>query len=89
MSEANGLRASRFKYGETPLDELSHAELFEAAETMWRQRNEDVARVEAERDALRALLKSPLPIHSLWRGCVENAMLLAMVAVMAYLAGRQ
>lgn len=81
------LPKSRFSYGGKPLHEISHEVLLDAVNGIWDAKNEEIAKLTAERDALRRLLDSPLPIHSLWRGCIENAMLLGLVLVIAYLAG--
>lgn len=87
MTESQQLPKSKFKYGGKPLHELSHEGLLEAVDAIWDAKNEEIAKLKGERGGLRQLLSSPLPIHSLWRGCVENAMLLGMVALIAFLAG--
>ena len=85
MSEE--LPKSKFSYGGRKLHEMSHAALLEAVDGIWEAKNEEIGKLKAERDGLRTLLTSNLPIHSLWRGCVENASLLAAIGVIAYLAG--
>lgn len=89
MTEKHALPKSKFSYGGKALHELSHEELLEAVNGIWDAKNEEIAKIKGERDGLRELLSSPLPIHSLWRGCVENAMLLGVVIVIAFLAGAQ
>lgn len=89
MTDEKPLPKSKFRYGGKYLHELTHEELLEAVTGIWDAKNEEVAKLKGERDGLRQLLSSPLPIHSLWRGCVENAMLLGVVLVLAYLAGAQ
>lgn len=86
-NKEKALPKSNFTLGGTRLDKLTHAELLEAVETVWRSKNEQIDKLTAERDAYIGILKTPLPIHSLWRGCCENAMLMLAIGVVAYLAG--
>lgn len=81
------VKESKFSYGGKNLGTLSHDELLEAVEAIWQAKNEEIARHKAEAEGLRALLKSPLPIHTLWRGFAENATLLMFVAFAAYSMG--
>lgn len=82
------LPKSKFTYGNRKLHELSHAELLEATEALWNTKNEEIAKIKAERDGLRQLLSSPLPIHNLWRGFADNAVLLSWVIILAFLIGK-
>ena len=85
--EQTCLPKSNFKLGSRRLDELSHVELLGAVNDIWEQKNKEIRTLEAERDGLRNLLKSPLPIHSLWCRFAENAYLLTWFAVIGYLVG--
>jgi hypothetical protein len=81
------LPKSQFKIGNRPLHELSHIELLEAVNDIWEQKNKAINTVEAERDGLKKLLNSSLPVHSLWRTFADNVMLMGYIALLAYLAG--
>jgi hypothetical protein len=81
------LPKSQFKLGTRPLHELSHVELLEAVSDIWEQKNKAINTVEAERDGLKKLLSSSLPVHSLWRTFADNVTLMSYIALLAYMAG--
>jgi hypothetical protein len=81
------LPRSQYKYGGKYLHELSHVELLEAVEGLWNAKNEECSKARGERDGLKALLTSSLPVHTLWRAFAENAMLFIGVAFVAYSLG--
>jgi len=83
----NEKRKSQFQYGDKALHDMSYDELLDSVEGIWDSKNNEIAKLDAENRGLRSLLQSPLPIHSLWRGFAENAMLIVAIAVIAYLAG--
>jgi hypothetical protein len=85
----DNLPRSQYKYGGKYLHELSHAELIETVDGIWNAKNEELSKAKGERDGLKELLKSPLPIHSLWRSFAENAMLFIGIALIAYSFGAQ
>lgn len=83
------LPKSKFKYGGKALHELTHRELLDAVSAIWDAKNEEIGKLKAERDGLRQLLSSPFPIHSLWRGFADNAVLLIWIGFIGYLLGAQ
>jgi hypothetical protein len=78
---------SKYSYGGKTLDTLNKSELLGAVEAMWCQKNEKIAELEATIKAYEALLKSNLPIHSLWRSFAENSTLIICLSILGYLVG--
>lgn len=80
-------KKSKFSYGGKNLSDLTNSELLEAIAVIWQSKNDEIAALKATEKALKKLLESPLPIHSLWRSFGENAMLFICIAMLAYSLG--
>lgn len=87
MSEHTTLK-SKYSIGDKKLHDMPYDELLLAVETIWNSKNAEISKVTAERDAYLTMLKSPLPIHSLWVRVADNAFLLWAFTIAAYLFGK-
>lgn len=79
-------KKSQYSYGGKSISDLSHEELLEAVEDIWTHNKNIVTEANAKQRAYEDLLKSPFPIHAMWRSYAELVWFSMWIIFLIYLA---